>query len=110
MNNWKLEYWHENSDNSSVETWFDELTKEQFKSITKELKLLVLCGNNLRLPHSKSLGKKLFELRERKYGYRIYYTFYKQHIILLNAGDKNSQERDIKTARTRLSSLINQER
>lgn len=58
----------------------------------------------LKLPHSKALGKGLFELRERKYGYRVYYGFLKKYIIiLLAAGDKNSQEKDILIARGRLA-------
>lgn len=49
------------------------MTKEEFKSLARELKLLESCGNALRLPHSRALGKGLFELRSRKFGYRIYY-------------------------------------
>ncbi len=65
--------------------------------------MLEMVGNDLRLPHSKPLGEGLFELRERKYGYRVYYGFKGQClIILLAAGNKRSQERDIKIARERL--------
>jgi len=72
------------------------------KSIAKELLLLEKCGNTLRLPHSKSLGKGLFELRERSFGYRIYYGFLPNFtIILLHAGDKSSQKDDIGIARTK---------
>lgn len=100
--NGKVEYWCE-QEGSPVEEWFDSMTDEQFKSVAKELKLLELCGNELRLPHSKSLGKGLFELRERKFGYRVYYTFYGNRVILLlHGGDKSSQVKDIKLARKRL--------
>ncbi|MDA0911837.1 MAG: type II toxin-antitoxin system RelE/ParE family toxin [Proteobacteria bacterium] len=58
-----------------VEKWLDALTIPQYKSVAKELKLLEMCGNKLKLPHSKTLGGGLFELRERKFGYRIYYKF-----------------------------------
>lgn len=65
--------------------------------------MLGRLGNELKLPHSKSLGKGLFELRERRYGYRVYYCFYgKAIVILLAAGDKKSQNNDIKVARERL--------
>lgn len=74
---WGLEYWDDNKNESSIEQWFDALSKEQFKSVAKELKLLELCGNMLKLPHSRSLKQGLFELRERKYGLRIYYAFLK---------------------------------
>lgn len=60
------------------------------------------------MPHSRLLGKKLFELRERRYGFRLYYTFHEhQVIIVLVAGDKSTQKADIKKARKRLDMLIN---
>lgn len=102
---WTIEYWSDGK--TCVEAWFQQLTHDQFKSVAKELKLLELCGNNLKLPHSRSLGKGLFELRERRYGYRVYYTFFERKVIvLLEGGDKNSQQQDIKTARQRLLKLI----
>ncbi|MCK4607933.1 MAG: type II toxin-antitoxin system RelE/ParE family toxin [Gammaproteobacteria bacterium] len=72
----------------------------QLKSAAKEVRLLELCGSQLKLPHSKSLGQWLFELRERRFGLRIYYCFeLDKLIVLLNAGDKKTQSRDIKKAR-----------
>ncbi|KKQ49986.1 MAG: Prophage protein gp49 [candidate division TM6 bacterium GW2011_GWF2_38_10] len=106
MKKWTLEYWVDNSSRRSVENWFLKLTREQFKSVAKELKLLETCGNELKLPHSKALGQGLFELREYRYGFRIYYGFYADKIIiLLSAGDKTSQQNDIKIARMRLSKI-----
>jgi putative addiction module killer protein len=106
MIQWQIEYWAGDRTKNPVEKWLLELSKEQFKAIAKELRILKELGNELRLPHSKSLGEGLFELRERRYGYRIYYGFSgKKLIILLAAGDKTSQERDIKIARERLSSM-----
>ena len=91
---WKIEYL------DSVESWLDSLSKPQLKSIAKELRLIELCGNKLKLPHSKSLGCGLFELRERRFGLRIYYCFKQNRVVLLlNAGNKGSQKNDIKTAR-----------
>jgi putative addiction module killer protein len=84
----------------NVEEWLNKLTIQQLKSVAKEIRLLELSGHELRLPHSKSLGHGLFELRERKFGYRVYYTFDQgKVIILLHSGDKSSQKRDIETAR-----------
>jgi len=107
MTQWILEYWAENaSSKRSVEQWLLALTREQFRAVSKELKLLEACGNQLRLPHSKALGNGLFELREQRYGYRIYYGFYLNRIIiLLHAGDKGTQEKDIKIARIRLAKI-----
>ena len=71
----------------------------------------VLYFNNLvsaslikTLTKFQQLSNGLFELRERRFGYRIYYCFGPHNtIILLAAGDKQSQEKDIKTARERLA-------
>lgn len=97
---WKIEYL------SEIEQDLDNLNKQQLKSVTKELKLLELCGNSLRLPHSRALGNGLLELRERNFGYRIYYTFLENRVIvLLQVGDKSNQQTDIRIAYTRLKKL-----
>jgi len=102
---WNIVYWVRSNDEGAVEEWLDSLDEDQFKSVAKELKMLEICGNTLRLPHSRSLGEGLFELRERKYGLRIYYGYQQQRvIILLAAGNKKTQERDIRIARQRLES------
>jgi putative addiction module killer protein len=109
MNNkWAIEYWiTESGDSSPIETLLDSLTDIQLKSLAKELSLLSCYGNILKLPHSRALGKGLFELRERKFGYRIYYTFLKNRVILLlQGGDKSSQQKDIRIARERLARLL----
>lgn len=103
---WAISYWHTENGIDLVEKWLDTLTREQLKSVARELKLLEKCGNSLKPPHSKALGKGLFELRERKFGFRLYYSFLRnREVILLHAGDKSSQGKDIKIARRRLSYL-----
>lgn len=88
---------------NNLEKWLNGLNKSQLKSLAKEIRLLELCGNQLRLPHSRSLGSGLFELRERAYGLRVYYIFDKNEVItVLQAGDKTTQARDIKKAREML--------
>lgn len=106
MRRWKIEYWHPATGKNPIEKWLAKLTKDQLKSIAKEIMMLEEIGNELKLPHSRALGKGLFELRERRYGYRVYYGFSGEYvIILLGAGDKRSQEKDIKVARQRLSEV-----
>lgn len=81
----------------AVEVWLENLDKQQLKSVAKEIRLLELCGNGLKLPHSKALDGGIFELREHRYGY---YRFLKDnHLILLAAGNKKTQHKDIETAR-----------
>lgn len=106
---WKIKYHTQFGSSLSLENWFESRNHVQIKSIAKEMALLERCGNTLRLPHSKALGKGLFELRERTYGYRLYYAFSRGNIILLNAGDKRTQEKDIKLAYKRLSLMKEKE-
>lgn len=104
---WKIEFWCNASGDSTVEKWLDSLSKEQLKSVAKEMKLLEICGNNLKLPHSRSLKKGLFELRERQYGLRIYYAFLQDKtVLMLHAGNKKTQNRDIEVARQRFEQLF----
>jgi putative addiction module killer protein len=106
MKQWKVEYWAPGKSKSPIEKWLDKLTKEQLKSLAKEIMMLEQVGNELKLPHSKALGKGLFELRERRFGLRIYYGFKGEFVVIvLAAGDKKSQEKDITAARTHLSKL-----
>lgn len=110
MTTWQIEYWNANkSFQKTIEATWDELTAEQFKAVAKELKLLEICGNLLQLPHSKALGNSLFELRERKFGFRIYYTFLSHKIVvLLQTGTKATQKKDIKIARNRLADFLHE--
>lgn len=106
MKRWEIHYWINDQGKNLIEQWLKQLTKEQFKSVAKEIIMLELAGNELKLPHSKALGKGLFESRERTYGYRIYYAFTgKKVIILLAAGNKKGQKNDIEIARERLLEL-----
>lgn len=103
MERWVIRYYANEIGKSSIEKWIQKLTEEQAISVTKELSMLQALGNELQLPHSRSLGKGLFELRERRFGYRLYYCFKgTKLIILLVAGDKKSQDKDIKTAYKRM--------
>lgn len=98
-----IKYWDTEGIKNPIEKWLDKLSKEQLKSVAKELSILEEIGNELSLPHSRALGKGLFELRERRFSLRIYYCFHKEYvIILLAAGDKKTQDGDIKVARERL--------
>ncbi len=52
--------------------------------------------NSLPTSHLKSL----FELRERQFGLRAYYTYIENcAVLILHGGDKSSQEKDIKKAK-----------
>ena len=57
---------------------------------------------------SKPLGDGLYEMRVTVGpGYRSYYFYRKQDlVILLNGGDKKSQQRDIQKARSLMAEII----
>lgn len=93
MKKWALQY------SKKIEKWLTKLPKQKYLSLARDLELLALSGNVLLMPHSKNLGAGLHELRERNFGLRVYYTFVENQLILLvAAGDKSSQQRDIKQA------------
>ena len=101
---WQVKYWGEDTGVSPILKWMKKLTENQKDAILKQLYFLKNLGNELGLPHSKALGKGLFELREMEYGYRVYYGFHgKMIIIIVASGDKTGQDRDIKIARERLA-------
>ena len=90
----------------SVTDWLDSLTDEQLESLARLMKLLKLCGNNLKMPHSKPVGDKIFELREKRFGLRVYYIYMKKEVILMiHAGDKDSQKKDILVAKKLIKNL-----
>lgn len=84
---------------TQFQEWFKNLKDIKIKArITLRLKSVSL-GN---FGDHKSLGENLFELRFFfGSGYRIYYTIKSgQVIFLLIGGDKSSQNKDIKKAKT----------
>lgn len=85
-----------------VERWLSERSSDQKASIARRLLLLQALGDDLGMPNVRNLGGGLFELREMRFGFRIYFhiaSHERKIIVALVAGDKSSQARDIKSAR-----------
>lgn len=84
--------------------WFEDLTTK-----TQDIVLLRLTriksGN---FGDCKNIAEKIYELRiHYGSGYRIYFTKEKKElVILLCAGDKSSQSKDIKKAKILLEDYI----
>lgn len=96
MSQWYIQYYESSPSKSDIERWFKKLDHQHKKIVAEEIEMLAEAGNELRLPHSRALGQGLYELRERRYGYRIYYAFKDDKvIILLAAGNKTSQQNDM---------------
>ncbi|MBU0531610.1 MAG: type II toxin-antitoxin system RelE/ParE family toxin [Candidatus Uhrbacteria bacterium] len=65
--------------------------------VIRTIELLEKFSNKLGLPHSRSLGKGLFELRVRgQKEIRILYVFHKNSIVLLHGFIKKSKQIPIK--------------
>ena len=89
-------------DLEKIQKWLVERTHEQKAFIARRLLLLEKLGDDLGMPNVRNLNGGLYELREMRFGYRIYFHFdgkQKRIIIALVGGDKSSQDRDIKKAR-----------
>ncbi|BBH54690.1 type II toxin-antitoxin system RelE/ParE family toxin [Fluviispira sanaruensis] len=105
---WEIEFFEDKRGKKPVQDWFAKLAKPDQKEIAKLLGLLEIFGYELALPHAKNLGGGIYELRAKAKGagYRVYYTFKNDKIIiLLVAGDKSTQQRDIEKARNLKESL-----
>ena len=93
----------------SVEKFIASLEAQTVARVLRTIDLLEMFGNRLGPPHTKKIEKDLFELRVRgRQEIRIFYTFYREEIILLCALVKKSQRiprREIETARHKLQSL-----
>ena len=83
--------------------WYNSLDNSVKAQITKRI-LRVSEGN---FGDSKKLNAELSELRFKiGSGYRIYYTEFENYIVvLLSAGNKSSQQKDIKNANNYLKDL-----
>ena len=98
-----------------VERWFAKLAKKNKQAYMKLSALVMLLeqrNHELGMPVVRwDLQPGLHELRERGYGYRIYFSFHGSTVImLLVAGDKDSQSRDIKLALKRLGEVLKDEK
>ena len=91
----------------------DEFIKKQQPQakakIAHHVRLLRQYGNKLGMPHAKTLGLGLYELRIRgKEELRIFYCFTQKTIYLLHAFKKQKQEtpqKELGIARQRMESL-----
>lgn len=82
----------------TFENWFNKLNNLQVK--TRIIKRLERISNN-NLGDVKSVGDNVYEIRiDFGCGYRIYFMYKNNKvIILLCAGDKSTQQKDIKKAK-----------
>jgi len=92
-----------------IENWPDSLLADYARIV----ELLMEFGPHLRMPHSRSMGDGLFELRPRGSGGigRVFYCFVvDRRIVILHAFIKKTQvtpQKEIRIARKRMKEVPN---
>jgi len=106
--NYTIEYFNERV-LTEIEKWPDGILADYARLV----ELLMEFGPNLKMPHSKALGKGLFELRPKGregIGRTFYCYLVGQRIIILHAFIKKTQEtpeNEMKVARKRVKEVQN---
>ncbi len=92
----KLEGAHQVSQINSIDDWLESLDSTPARKVAREIsKMEIGIFSNV-----KYLRNEIFELKiDTGPGYRVYFTKRAERlIILLHAGDKSSQDKDINKA------------
>ena len=93
----------------SLEKFIKSLQKPTIAKVLRIIDLLEKFGQKLGPPHTKKISSRLFELRiPGKQEVRIFYTFHKSQIFLLQGFVKKSQkipQKEIKIALQKLKLL-----
>lgn len=70
--------------NKTIKKFIDSLDSNSKKQVVKNLELLEEYGYEIGLPHSKSIGNGLFELRCISSGVRFLYIYHNNSALILN--------------------------
>lgn len=77
----------------AVEDFVESLESDTIAKVLRVIELLGIHGYTLRMPHSKSMGGRLYELRVRgAQEVRIFYAFQEDSAVLLHGFVKKSQK------------------
>ena len=92
-----------------IEALLTKLEKPTIAKILRTIDLLERFGNQLGMPHSKNIGRKLFELRIRgRQEIRLIYTFHNNKAMILHGFIKKSQKitrKELELIQQKLSAL-----
>ena len=94
--------------NKSVTKFIESLDKHLRSDVYRTVSLLEEYGNNIELPHSRSLGEGLFELRSVGTGVRMLYCFNKENAVILLVLIKKQNKiplKELRLARKRQNQL-----
>ncbi len=96
---------------NTLENFIASLEKLTIAKVLRTIDLLEKFGHLLGMPHSKKIGRCLFELRIRGIQkIRIFYTFYDKKIVLLHGFIKKTNHiptRELQTAKQKLKTFDN---
>lgn len=103
---WKIEYYESPSGRKVIENFIDGLSGGLQARVLRVVELLCQNGHQLGMPHSKSLGNGLFELRVRGYQeVRLFYIFgAEKNVSILHGFVKKTQatpNKELEVARKR---------
>jgi len=86
---------------TELETFIHSLESGTIAKVLRVIELLEMFGNRLGMPHSKSVGYGLFELRIRGIQeVRIFYAFTGGEAVLLHGYVKKSRRAPLKELQT----------
>ena len=92
-----------------IEALLTKLEKPTIAKILRTIDLLERFGNQLGMPHSKNIGRKLFGLRIRgRQEIRLIYTFHNNKAMILRGFIKKSQKitrKELELIQQKLSAL-----
>jgi len=107
---WKAVFFQALRGDYPVKKFIEKQDPGTFAKIIHTIELLETYGPYLRLPYSKKIKGKLYELRiPGKTSARIFYVLYNNNYLLLHAFKKKGQktpQRELKTALDRLKAII----
>ena len=107
MNTWQIEYYSEKVENAILQ--FPSGLLARYLHLTD---LIEEFGPNLGMPHTRSLGKRLFELRikgKEGIGRAFFCSVVNRRIVVLHTYIKKSKKtpkRELRIARKRLSEVL----
>ncbi len=109
--NYRVLFWANRSGDKPVANWLKDLKKEDRIYLGDLLRDLAIDGPFSRPKVFKHLEGDLWEIKDKRSpgpGFRIYFGFNGSEIVCLvvNAGSKKSQDRDIELAKKRLKNEV----
>ncbi|MCY3846513.1 MAG: type II toxin-antitoxin system RelE/ParE family toxin [Acidobacteria bacterium] len=90
---WAVESYQTEGGSDVLDEFVDGLDREAQAEAIALLQLVEARGNRIRLPHSRSLGKGLNELRGKKSGVRMFYAFRPGQRVVVLGGIVKKQAR-----------------